>query len=298
MSGIGVGLAVERFGRKTDTSSRRILPACDEDRPTWGESVRYGLVTLPGDIAASLFIGFLLAGVISSMAPDNLLAQLPGGVYTSIFLTTLIAVPFYICSTGSIPLALALIESGLPVSAALVLLIAGPATNVATITTMRKTLGGRETTIYVSMIIAISWIAALVFHVFLDTSEFNFGHVHLEDLPAWAHASGMALLAMLAYGYWRNAGTRSAGAAFVESAWDDPQVATFTIGGMTCSQCRKSALQGLSRLPGTKRVSVDLKSGRAIVGGTEVSPEAVSHALEPLGYTVSDFSLQNRSSST
>ena len=72
--------------------------------PTWKESAQYGFFTLPGDIAGSLTVGFLLAGLISAIAPDNLLANLPGGVYSSILLTTLIAIPFYICSTGSIPL--------------------------------------------------------------------------------------------------------------------------------------------------------------------------------------------------
>ena len=66
------------------------------------QALKYGFFTLPGDIAGSLTIGFLLAGMISAVAPDNLLANLPGGVYSSILLTTLIATPFYICSTGSI----------------------------------------------------------------------------------------------------------------------------------------------------------------------------------------------------
>ena len=74
-------------------------------------------MTLPSDIAVSLFVGFLLAGLISASAPDDLLANPPGGVYMSILLTTLIATPFYICLTGSIPLALALIDSALPIGA-------------------------------------------------------------------------------------------------------------------------------------------------------------------------------------
>ena len=168
VSGIGVGLIVELFSKKNEVATPRSSAT---------ESARYGMMNLPGDIAVSLFVGFLLAGLISAAAPDDLLANLPGGVYTSILLTTAIATPFYICSTGSIPLALAIIDSGLPVSAALVLLIAGPATNIATITTMRKTLGGRETTIYVTMIILFSWTAALIFHEFLGTTVFGHGHV-------------------------------------------------------------------------------------------------------------------------
>lgn len=291
VSGIGVGLVVELFSKKALPKSTYSQIASPEDRPTWPESVRYGVVTLPGDIAVSLFIGFLLAGLIAAIAPDNLLSNLPGGVYTSILLTTLIATPFYICSTGSIPLAIALIESGLPISAALVLLIAGPATNIATIATMRHTLGGRETTIYVSMIIVSSWIAALVFHEFLDTNTLKFGHVHLEGLSLWSHTSGVALIAMLAYGYWKS---RSSNRIDPSSGdvWNDPEIATFTIKGMTCSHCRESAIKGLSELPGTIHVNVDLKSGKTQLGGAEIDSETIVRKLESLGYSVAGFSLK------
>jgi len=292
ISGIGVGLVVELFSKKNlPKATQPTSPAPSEDRPTWPESARYGVVTLPGDIAVSLFIGFLLAGLIAAIAPDNLLANLPGGVYTSILLTTLIATPFYICSTGSIPLALALIESGLPISAALVLLIAGPATNIATIATMRHTLGGRETTIYVSMIVVTSWIAALVFHEFLDTNTLKFGHVHLEGLSIWSHASGIALIAMLAFGYWRSRAGSPIDSS-ISAVWNDSEIATFTIKGMTCSHCRESALQGLSELPGTNQVNVDLKSGKAKLGGADIDSEAITRKLESLGYSVAGFSLK------
>jgi len=109
LSGFVIGVTVEKLGSKDDHLKKHAERE-DEDRiPTWKQSAKYGFLTLPGDIAGSLTIGFLLAGMISTLAPDNLLANLPGGVYSSVLLTTLIATPFYICPTGSIPLALVLI---------------------------------------------------------------------------------------------------------------------------------------------------------------------------------------------
>ena len=59
ISGIGVGLVVELFSKKNlPKATQPTSPAPSEDRPTWPESARYGVVTLPGDIAVSLFIGF------------------------------------------------------------------------------------------------------------------------------------------------------------------------------------------------------------------------------------------------
>jgi len=283
VSGIGVGLIVELFSKKNEVATPRSSAT---------ESARYGMMNLPGDIAVSLFVGFLLAGLISAAAPDDLLANLPGGVYTSILLTTAIATPFYICSTGSIPLALAIIDSGLPVSAALVLLIAGPATNIATITTMRKTLGGRETTIYVTMIILFSWTAALIFHEFLGTTVFGHGHVHLSGLSLWSHLTGATLIAMLAYSYWRKGNTGKSALQEISDPWNNPQIASFKIKGMTCSHCRKSAIKGLSSLPGVNRMSVDLNSGKARIGGSSINSENVSAKLDSLGFTLASFSIQ------
>ena len=297
VSGIAVGTLVDRFGaQEISPASPKSNP--HEKKPTWAESLRYGMLTMPADIAASLTIGFLLAGIISALAPDNLLANLPGGVYSSILLTTFIAVPFYICSTGSIPLALALIASGLPVSAALVLLIAGPATNIATIATMRKTLGGRETAIYVGSVILTSWIAALIFHQFLNTGVFAGQHLHEMETGLWKHISGIALMGILAFAYWsqnRSAPTDSSSTPVEISP--DSETAILHIEGMTCSHCRASATDGLKNLPFTQHVDIDLKSGQAHISGTALDREAISHKLHSLGFTLRDFTLQTKEAS-
>ena len=294
VSGLAIGAMVERFGRKNEPVEKKSKSDDPDQIPTWKQSAQYGFLTLPGDIAGSLTIGFLLAGLISAMAPDNLLANLPGGVYSSILLTTLIATPFYICSTGSIPLALALIESGLPVSAALVLLIAGPATNIATITTMRNTLGNRETFIYVASIVVFSWIAALFFHEFLDTGEFHFGHHHMHGLTFWHRLSGAVLIAMLGFSYWKMSHSSNSLSDGKKPAYRESELATLTIQGMTCSHCRESAIEALKSLPFASRVDVDLKSGQALIGGTDIDSEAVSRKLASLGFTSKGFSLNHQ----
>ncbi|MBT5814049.1 MAG: hypothetical protein HOI15_06815 [Opitutales bacterium] len=293
ISGFAVGTLIDRFGVQDDApTSAKSIPS--DSKPTWTESLRYGILTMPADIAASLTIGFLLAGLISALSPDNLLANLPGGVYASILLTTAIAIPFYICSTGSIPLALALIASGLPVSAALVLLIAGPATNIATIATMRKTLGGRETTIYVGSVIVTSWIAALLFHQFLDTGAFAGQHLHEMETGLWKHTSGVALVGILVFAYW-SANRPSSAVASNESISPDPnsENATLSIKGMTCSHCQASALDGLKSLPFAQHVDVDLKSGQAHINGPTLDRDTIARKLDSLGFTLSDFSLQS-----
>ena len=70
-----------------------------------------------------------------------------------------IAIPMYICATGSIPIAVALMLKGLTPGAALVLLMAGPACNMASILVINKVLGKKALIVYLISIItmAICW---------------------------------------------------------------------------------------------------------------------------------------------
>ena len=110
ISGVGVRLIVELFSKKNEVAVPR-SSGTESAKPKCDERLHNGLMTLPGDIAVSLFVGFLLAGLTSTSAPDDLLANPPRGICMSILLTNLNATPFYICLMVSIPLALALIDS-------------------------------------------------------------------------------------------------------------------------------------------------------------------------------------------
>ena len=93
----------------------------------------------------------------------------------------LIAVPMYICSTGSIPVAAALIMKGLSPGAALVMLMAGPAVNLASILVVRKSLGSRFTWIYLLTIVVFSVLFGLLINAIgigADLSPETCGNAH------------------------------------------------------------------------------------------------------------------------
>jgi len=297
LSGALTGLAVNWVSRRQDETDRRSssqLAQRDASprRPSWLEAAQYGMVTMPPDIARSLILGFLLAGLISAMAPDNLLAELPGGLLASMVLTTVIAIPFYICATGSIPLAIALIDRGLPTSTALILLIAGPATNIATIVTMRKTLGGRQTLAYLAVVALSAWIAAYLYHL-------AFGDTGLRVMPQamemgenlFHHISGALLIALLIGAYWKSRYGKTPTEA-TSPVLNHAQTAALRVGGMTCNHCRQSVQDGLSSLPFAQSVTVDLASGQATVYGNGIDQQAIRQKLEALGFHLTDFRLQ------
>lgn len=96
----------------------------------------YMQVELFGSIAGYLVIGILIAGAIAAFVPDDFFTVYLGNQFFSMFLMLVISVPMYICATSSTPIAASLLLKGLSPSAALVFLLAGPATNALTISTV------------------------------------------------------------------------------------------------------------------------------------------------------------------
>lgn len=147
-----------------EKKSEESCPHCGDKHGKLSHIFRYGFVTLPRDIGGALLIGILLSGILSAIIPDNYFAGRIGSGFLSMIVMMLIGIPIYVCSTGSVPIAFALIKMGLSPGAALVFLITGPATNVATVTTVWKTMGKRVAIIYLMSIA----VCALVVGVLLN----------------------------------------------------------------------------------------------------------------------------------
>ena len=97
------------------------------------ESLSYGFVEMMADIGKWLVVGLVVAGMITTLVPDQWFEVFKDNSLLSILLVLCISVPMYVCATGSIPIAVALMMKGLTPGAALVLLMAGPACNVASL---------------------------------------------------------------------------------------------------------------------------------------------------------------------
>ena len=147
----------------------------------WRSGLHFGLVTLPRDLFGALVVGLLIAGAISAFAPADLFADLPGGRLTLYGAMTLVSLPLYVCSTGSIPMAFTFLQAGMSPGAVLIFLIAGPATNTATVTSLWKIIGPRGTVGYVLSIIVTAWIFAAALD-FSGLSPLVNEAVHAHDM--------------------------------------------------------------------------------------------------------------------
>ena len=108
------------------------------------------------DIGRWFLAGIVIAGLITAFLSPQLIERYLGDGIFSMLAMLAVAVPLYVCATASTPIAAALALKGLSPGAALVFLLAGPATNAASLTVVSKILGKRATGIYLGSIILCS----------------------------------------------------------------------------------------------------------------------------------------------
>jgi uncharacterized membrane protein YraQ (UPF0718 family) len=161
---------------------------------------RFAFTSIWNDIAGWFFIGLLLAGIINALVPDDFLKIYFGGGVHSMLLMLLMGIPIYICATASTPVAAALIMKGVSPGAALVFLLAGPATNITSLTVLTGILGKRATMIYLA---AISFFAVLfgllvdkVYHALGIPPAAVIGETS-KVIPLWMQFMGVAFILVI-----------------------------------------------------------------------------------------------------
>jgi uncharacterized protein len=162
---------------------------------------RFAFNDLIADLTVWFIIGTLLAGFITSLVPDSFFSGLiePGIVsYCGMLLAS---VPLYVCATMSTPLAAALIAKGISPGTALVLLLAGPATNMATISLVGKILGKRPLVVYLVSIIGCTIVFASVVDALSSTVLGSIPVLAFQEtggiVPEWVELLAGLVLAML-----------------------------------------------------------------------------------------------------
>ncbi len=178
-----------------------------ESKPRFWRALRYGYVEMMVDYGKWLVIGLLIAAAITAFIPDSVFALFKEYYFLNILLILLISAPMYICATGSIPIALSLIMKGVSPGAALVLLMAGPATNVASLIILKRGIGMRKTAIYLISIIIGSILCALVIDFVLPQEWFSSiasmgesQHIHSHECshgPVWWQTTTSILFIIL-----------------------------------------------------------------------------------------------------
>lgn len=250
---------------------------------------KYGFVEFIQDISKWLVIGLVLAAIISALIPDDFFELLNLPPVLQMLLILAVSVPLYICATGTIPLAAILILKGISPGAAFVLLMAGPATNAATITMIGKVLGKRSLFGYLGTIIAGALAFGLLIDYALPTQWFTqfvieTGHQHGMHLAWWQIASGIILLGLIINGYiQRKWGKKNESTTETQNTLN-MDIKKIKVEGMTCNHCKANVETNLQKLSFLKNAEVDLNEKSVSLKGNDIDLEKVKETVESLGY--------------
>lgn len=201
-SGLLAALARERPGLPSATST--CSGGCSSDSCSTPEQppspaplqktlngLRYAFSDILDDIVIWLGIGILLAGLVATLVPPQSLAAWGSGL-PAMLLMLLVGIPMYICATASTPLAAALLLTGISPGTVLVFLLAGPATNLATLAVIRKELGNQVLLAYLGGITIASLGLGLATDALVTTLD--------VDIDAQLTQSGEFVPPSLAWG--------------------------------------------------------------------------------------------------
>lgn len=253
----------------------------------WGKilgALRYGFVDMVQNIGKWLIIGLVIAAAITVFVPDGFFTFFADYPLLSMIAVVIVAVPMYVCSTGSIPIAMSLMLKGLSPGAAFVLLMAGPAANFASIIIVSKSLGKRAAAIYLSTIVLGAIAIGLCIDYLMPREWFTMpfgeqgGHCHMH-VGWFAGTCSVLLILLLIYGLIKKHTPQNN-----ISTMENGQI-TITVKGMTCGHCKAMVEKNLSKLDGVKGITVDLASGKTIIDGTP-DMAAVREVIDDLGFSM------------
>lgn len=163
-------------------------------------AVKYGYGRMISDTAKWLAIGLVAATVITAVIPQSFFLQWGDGVLAMVIMVT-VGLPMYICATASTPVAASLLFAGISPGAALVFMLTGPATNIATMGVIKEQLGLRSLVAYLVGVIGTAIACGLV----LNGLYASFGWPlqlsmaeHGESYPLWRQLAAILLVGLIA----------------------------------------------------------------------------------------------------
>ena len=286
MGGMAVG-HWERSGALDDVKADANYEFSELPKGLWNklvETFKYGFFDMMQSIGRWLLVGLIVATLITVLLPDDFFSTYARWPLLNMFIIVLVAVPMYVCATGSIPIAAALMLKGMSPGCALVLLMAGPAANLASMFVVNNAFGRKATIVYLVSIIG----GAIGFGVVVDywpgmrelfTASLPIHVMHHHMAVSWFNTvCSVFLLAMIVVAlgakYWKSHQIKHNKTTAMKE---------FKVKGMMCPHCKATVEKGIAALPGVEKVTVDLAKGVALVEGF-IPDQLIIDCIEDLGY--------------
>ncbi|HBH05465.1 MAG TPA: heavy metal-associated domain-containing protein [Flavobacteriales bacterium] len=254
------------------------------DQSVWKRLFQYAFVDFMQDIYKWLLIGIVIAAGISVLVPDDFFVEYLNQPLLSMVVILLVSIPMYVCATGSIPIAAVLMLKGLSPGAAFVFLMAGPATNAATISVIRKSMGNKSLWAFLISIVGMALLFGYIINTFLPINWFDLSSIapvhHHEEISIleWTSAT---ILAVLILNLFRLRWFSKKNASFAVMSDGEKQ---FRVNGMTCNHCKSTVEKNLAKIEGLSKVHADFVSNTVTVSGDDIDAESIERLINELGY--------------
>ena len=244
------------------------------------KALKYGFVDMVASVGKWLVAGLLIAALVTVFVPDSFFTGLSRYPVLAMLAVVLVAVPMYVCATGSIPIALSLMLKGLSPGIAFVMLMAGPAANFASILILGRTFGKRATAIYVGSVVVSAIGIGLIIDCLLPASWFVPAAVSVGDschasISLWETVCTVIFTGLLLYSFIHKTKHHH----FTEN----DMTQKFNVKGMACAHCKANVERAVSALEGVTAVNVDLEKASLTVEG-QASAMDIVKAVELAGY--------------
>lgn len=258
----------------------------EKSRSKITQMIQYGVYDILGAIDSWLIFGVLVSALISILVPQSLFSEYSWSQgILGVFLVLLISTPLYVCTTGSVPIAASLIAAGLPAGSALVFLMAGPATNVATIGAVYKSLGKRVAIFYLLTVILFSSVFALFFDSLLSSIPVSQPLAQHGAHLSWLSIGAAILLIMLLV-YLRMLRIRNY--INFKKLGGSPMDMNIQVDGMTCMHCVSRVKVSLENHPAIQEATPDLGSGKVVLkmeeGRDKPDMQELDSIIDQAGY--------------
>ena len=254
-------------------------------------ALRYGMVDMIADIGKWLIIGLITAGIITTLVPAEWFSVFQDNSLLSMLAILMLSIPMYLCATGSIPIAVALMLKGLSPGCALVLLLAGPASNMASILVIKNVLGKRSLFIYLLSIVIGTIVFGLGIDYLLPREWFTENLVSLDECchphSQWFPTICTLMLALLLlHALFINKLNKKCKCQDHSCCKSSAQECArqLSVRGMHCNHCAANVQKALSSVNGITHANVSLELSHAEVSGEDYNPEEVIQAVKSLGF--------------
>ena len=165
-----------------------------------GKGLHYAATDLVRDTTIWLLIGLFFAALVQTYVPGDFMAKWGDGILAMLVMVV-ISVPMYICATASTPIAAGLLLAGVSPGAVLVFMLAGPATNIATLGVVTKELGKRALYGYLGGVLGVALVSGIIVNYLVDTFGFvvmpQIGEQHSLLPPTVIYTSGVVLAILM-----------------------------------------------------------------------------------------------------